>query len=36
MWHKFEKNHPVLYEAVQWGILAIACVSLIIAVIALL
>lgn len=35
MWHRLKKNHPVIYEAVQWGIFALACASLIVAIIAL-
>lgn len=29
MWHWLEENHPVLYEVIQWGILALALAALI-------
>lgn len=29
MWSKLEENHPVLYEVIQWGILALAIAVLI-------
>ena len=28
MWNKFEKNHPVAYEAIQWVIAALAAAAL--------
>lgn len=27
-WQRLEENHPVLYEVIQWGILALAVVSI--------
>ena len=29
MWNRLEKNHPVLYEVIQWGILLLALIALI-------
>jgi hypothetical protein len=29
MWRKLKENHPMLYEVIQWGILALACAALI-------
>lgn len=29
MWHKFQENHPIAYEIVQWGILGLASAGLI-------
>lgn len=29
MWNRLEKNHPVLYEVIQWGILLLALLALI-------
>lgn len=29
MWSKLEEKHPVLYEVIQWGILALAIAALI-------
>lgn len=29
MWHWLKENHPVLYEVIQWGILALAILALI-------
>lgn len=29
MWTWLEKNHPVLYEVIQWGILLLALLALI-------
>lgn len=28
-WQRLEENHPVLYEVIQWGILALAILALI-------
>lgn len=28
MWNKFEKNHPVAYEVIQWVILGLAAAAL--------
>ena len=28
-WKRFEENHPVLYEVIQWGILVLAVLALI-------
>lgn len=28
-WWRFKENHPVLYEAIQWGVFAIAVAALI-------
>ena len=28
-WHWLAENHPVLYEVIQWGILALAILALI-------
>lgn len=30
MWHWLKENHPVLYEVIQWGILALATAGLVI------
>lgn len=30
MWRKLQQNHPVIYEAIQWGILVIAAIALVI------
>lgn len=35
MWNRFRKNHPVLYEVVQWGIFAIAVLALVVSLLAL-
>lgn len=29
MWHWLKENHPVSYEVVQWGVLAMAVVALV-------
>lgn len=29
MWKKLKKNHPLLYEVIQWGILLLAIAALI-------
>lgn len=29
MWSWLEKNHPVLYEAIQWSVLGLATATLI-------
>ena len=36
MWQRLEENHPVLYEVIQWGILAIASTALVIDIIVLI
>lgn len=36
MWRRLQRNHPVLYEVIQWLILAIAVLALIISIIKLL
>lgn len=30
MWNWLEKNHPVLYEVIQWGVLALGIAAIII------
>lgn len=34
-WTRLEKDHSIIYEAVQWGALIVACVALAFAVSAL-
>lgn len=29
MWNWLKENHPIIYEVIQWGILAIAIIALI-------
>lgn len=36
MWHKFQQNHPVLYEVVQWGITGMSMAAIIISAIAMI
>lgn len=31
MWHKLKDTHPWLYEAVEWGVLALAAGSFLLA-----
>lgn len=28
MWNRLEKNHPVLYEVIQWVVLLLALIAL--------
>ena len=36
MWNWMEKNHPALYEVIQWGAVAFALAALIISIAAYL
>lgn len=31
MWARFQKNHPWLYEAVEWGVLGLSAGSFLLA-----
>lgn len=32
MWNKLKKNHPIIYEVIQWGILFISLVALVLSI----
>lgn len=36
LWYRMEKNHPVLYEVIQWGLLTLAVAALFVSIAALL
>ena len=31
MWDKFKRNHPLLYEAVEWGVLTLSAAAFLLA-----
>lgn len=35
-WERLEKNHPVIYEVVWWGVLALSMIACVISVVALI
>lgn len=35
MWNKLKNDHPVIFEIVQWGMLAIAVLALVVSLLAL-
>jgi hypothetical protein len=35
MWSRLQKEHPIIYELIQWGVIALGLASIIISVISI-